>query len=171
MSGTSAGFHVCHHTHTSFGLSVYNCATRNSKHTSLSRGCWVYIMANVLQQAWVHLEEPAPWRNVNVSTFPARCFCLTPSVLLGLQREVTKLSLKFKQRCWPSAKSATLSRGRIWGYWVDPCCVSLLRENDLLHCRPSAVDQGQECGRNIQTLSLCCLKRANGLWWEKQKNH
>lgn len=88
-------------------------------------------MAAVLQQVWVHLQEPAPWRNVNVSTFPARGSCLTPSVPLGLQGEVTKLSLEFKQRCWPSAKSATLSRGRIWGYWVDPCCVSLLRENDL----------------------------------------
>lgn len=116
-------------------------------------------MATILQQVWVHLEEPAPRRNVNVSTFLARCFCLTSLVLLGLQREVTKLSLEFKQRCWPSAKSPTLSRGRISGYWVDPCCVSLLRKNDLLHCLPSAVDQGQECGRNIQTL-FCVVSNA-----------
>lgn len=116
-------------------------------------------MATILQQVWVHLEETAPRHNVNVSTFLARCFCLTSLVLLGLQREVTKLSLEFKQRCWPSAKSPTLSRGRISGYWVDPCCVSLLRKNDLLHCLPSAVDQGQECGRNIQTL-FCVVSNA-----------
>lgn len=85
--------------------------------------------------------------------FLARWFCLSSLVMLrapeGGHQIVSGIK---KKRCWPSAKLATLSRQRISGYWVDPCCVSLPGENDLLYCLPSAVDQGQECGGNAERL-------------------
>lgn len=159
------------HTHKSFGLSVYNCATRNSKHTSLSRGCRVYIIASVPEAGMC-----SPW-GARTLTQCQRWALFLLDASAWRHRSCWGYSGRSLNCLWNSNKGADLLLNR--PHWVEgeygvielihavlPCSGRMIFIVGLLQ-----LIKGKSGAGISKHFSLCRLKRGNGLWWEKKIHH
>lgn len=130
---------------------------------------WLCIIELVPHQVRVHLEEPTTF---DAMSTPA----LSGSMVLfvsaghaegsgGRSPNCLWNKKKKKKRCWPSAKLATLSRQRISGYWVDPCCVSLPggKWSALLSCLQQLIKGTNVAGMQRDSASFAAAAAANVL--------